>query len=248
MMLPKKLKREPLIEAIWTIGVKFHEGKAELIPGLLYSYLRARLKTVNMETKPHHDIPSTVRSKDPVLSKVPHTVFNLESSSFFWKISDESVSISSVKPYAGWEALYEEIKSLMRLLLSEELIVSVSWISFRYIDLIEREYMEGLEGLRLELKLGEWALEDSRVLVNIEKPIEEYICRLTIISPAEVSIRNEYLSGCLIDTEVYLQMKEEKPSEEYILDKSTQMHDLAKRIFFENTLKEELIQKLEPEV
>ncbi|MCX7914658.1 MAG: hypothetical protein N2511_08775, partial [Thermodesulfovibrionales bacterium] len=65
---------------------------------------------------------------------------------------------------------------------------------------------------------------------------------------AEVSIWNEYLSGCLIDPEVYLQMKEEKPSEEYILDKSTQMHDLAKRIFFENTLKEELIQKLEPEV
>lgn len=247
-MLPKRLKKEPLIETIWTLGVKFHESKKDLLPDLLYNHLKARLKTVNKETKPHHDIPSTVRLKDPVLSKVPHTVFNSESSSFFWKISDESMSISAVRPYPGWEALYGEIKSLLSLLLSEELIVSVGWISFRYIDLIEREYMKGLEGLKLELKLGEWTLEDSRVLVNVEKPVEGCLCRLTIINPAEVSIRNEYLSGCLIDTEVYLQMGEEKPSEEYVLDKSTQMHDLAKRIFFEHILKKELIQKLEPEV
>ena len=97
--VPKRLRKEPLLEAIWEIRfTSDRESVAELLPGLIYKAIDIEFPKI--ERLPAADLPSAIVQQDAKLRYVPTK--RLEGSPYSIQIGEHVVSLSCRRPYTGW--------------------------------------------------------------------------------------------------------------------------------------------------
>ena len=92
--LPKTLKREPIVDAVFEIRFDAMSDRAEILPGILFQQIDPKPK---MERLPTADIPQPLRSNNPNL-RYAH-IQRLDLGNFFVLLGDRSLAVTCKMPY-----------------------------------------------------------------------------------------------------------------------------------------------------
>lgn len=130
-ILPKKLKKEPLIDGVFEIRFTSAFPAGGILPGMLYGKLDGN-KTI--EQLPVGQLPQAMRDADPNLQFAP--LSRLDWERFYINVSDRSVSIGFKHPYPGWISFKPAITKVMEALKEASFIKSVERYALKYIDLL----------------------------------------------------------------------------------------------------------------
>lgn len=241
--IPKRLKKEPLLEALWEIRFSSNKGTVvEILPGMIYQAFHGDFQKI--ERLPAANLPSQILQQDVNLRYVP--TVKLEGSPYTIQIGEHVVSISCPRPYAGWEQFKSKILDLSEKLKQTALITQPERFSLKYIDIIPATAQPSLEPLDIKIQLGTRSIDRNQVQLRTEI-IEEYLINvIQIVTGAHASTpTGEQFEGILCDIDTIYQGKDGDFWEDFSnnLDKA---HDSNKRQFF-YLLKNDTIKRLEPE-
>lgn len=246
--IPKRLKKEPLVEVIWHVIYEPASGdkpSGDLLVGILYTALQGQGKNYQVRRLPLADIPREIAELDPNLH---YTVkYRLESPEdpILYQIGDRIVSVNCRRPYVGWSEFRKSVLFFKDVLEKSQLMIPKRY-GIRYIDLIKREDMEDISGLQLELKVGGQKIKDQPLQLRVRLNFLNKEHTVQIVSPAKVKFaEGEEWEGTLIDLETGVPSPNgwNDISEEAI----EELHEASKAMFFLEILKPETIEKLEPE-
>jgi uncharacterized protein (TIGR04255 family) len=242
--IPLRLKREPLLEAVWEI--RFSGAKpsvADLMPGMVFKALSG--KYGNLVRSPVADIPAPIVQHDPGLQYLP--TIRLEDGNQAVQIGGRLVSLSCRRPYTGWLRFSADIRELAGVVRDTGLVNTLERFSLRYIDLLEATRPPGLACLNLEFRLGEHEIVSKPVQLRTEIAEQDITHIVQIASPAEVTIPGgaERLKGVVLDIDSSVALGGDAAWEE-LERRLDAVHDACKRMFF-SLLKPETIAGLEPE-
>jgi uncharacterized protein (TIGR04255 family) len=240
--VPTRLKKEPLIEAIWEI--RFSNAAtavSELLPGILYRSWGAP-RVVRLPTA---DIPSPIIEADPNLRYVPK--IRLESENRAVQIGDRAISLSQRRPYSGWSAFSEDIRQLWAVVRNTGLLPQLERFSLKYIDLISLPEPKGLACLNLKVELGEHEVSNRPVQLRAEIEQGEFAHIIHIASPAEVTLPGLLcpLKGVLVDIDTVVALGGADSWDR--LDHELDAAHAAGKVLFFGLLTADTLAYLEPE-
>jgi uncharacterized protein (TIGR04255 family) len=241
--IPKRLKKEPLIESLWEIRFSSKVGSlAELLPGLLYKQFVADFPKV--ESLPTANVPLALRQSDPNLRYLP--TMRLEGEPYSIQIGEHVVSLSCRRPYTGWAQFGGKIRELAKALKETGLLNEPERFSMKYINVLPMSGTPTIAPLSAGVSLGGRDIGGYALHLRSERTDNEFLNIVQIMSPTEVKLPSgEQFNGILIDVDTIC------PSEssgfwDNFDARLDEMHDLNKNIFFE-LLRPETIESLEPE-
>jgi uncharacterized protein (TIGR04255 family) len=242
--IPKKLGKEPLIEAVCELRFKSDKDSiSDLLPGLLFQKLGERFPKV--EKLPASDIPSVILKNDPNFSYVPTIrLIGVEPCSIM--LGEHVFSFSSTRPYMGWDRFLSTIIELMGILKQTALITHPERISLKYIDILDKNEGFTLDALKLNLQIGENRITTAPVQLRTELETGEFNNIIQIASPALAKLNTgQQFDGILIDIDTLSKTISSDfwSDQKDFLDRA---HTLGKSMFFD-LLKPETINILEPE-
>ncbi len=242
-MIPKRLKKEPLLEAIWELRFTSDKGSVvELLPGIIYQAFQGEYAKI--ERLAVGSIPPLILQQDEILRYAPSV--KLECSPYAIQVGEHVVSLSCRRPYTGWEQFKSKILDLCEKLQKTELITHPERFSLKYIDVIDIAAQPSLEPLNIKLTLGNRSIEKNSVQLRTENRDKDFIYIIQIVTDVHSSIATgESFDGLLCDIDTIYQKKDGDFWKDFLknLDKA---HDCSKDQFF-SLLKESTIKLLEPE-
>lgn len=244
--IPKRLRQEPLVEAIWEIRFSSNiEMAGELLPGLLFKRFRGSYPKI--ERLPAANLPPPLLKRDEKLRYSP--TIRLAGERYSIQIGEHVVSLSCPQPYTGWEAFKQEILKIVRELRETDLLSFPERFSLRYINIITFEGTDlstTLSTTNIAVRLGNYNIINNPIFIRTEIADNDLIHIIQIASPAQVkTINKESVNGILIDIDtIYNKLTGYFWSD---FEKSLNYsHDKNKYMFF-SLLTAETVTKLGPE-
>lgn len=243
--LPVRLKKEPLVNAIFEIRFQSALPVASILPGALYHQLGCS----SITKLPHSDLPQVMRDTEPDLKYVP--IIQLSWGQYNISIGDRSIILSCQMPYPGWAKFKESIVSLLRKAEETSLLGVIERYSLKYSDIIplpdQSVPIENLTTIRSSINAKDVSL--SKTFLKTETENDGLICIFQFIGDATVTQPDgRVASGIYIDIDTILNV-EPKPLKEILgafeesIDK---IHKDNKQLFFK-CLTDEGVSYLEPE-
>jgi uncharacterized protein (TIGR04255 family) len=240
---PRRLGKEPLLEAVWEIRFSSdRDSVAELLPGLIYKAVGAEYPKT--ERLPVSNLPSAIVQQDAKLRYVP--TVRLEGNPYSIQIGEHVASLSCRRPYTGWGEFEPKIMELAEILKETSLLTRLERFSLKYIDVISLGDSPSLKLLDILLKLGIQELTTHPVQLRTELRENGFLHIVQVVSPAQaVLLTGERFEGVLLDIDtIYQQETNEFWSD--LRDQLNIAHKLNKSLFF-RLLTKETTHKLEPE-
>lgn len=244
-ILPKKLKKEPLIDAVFEIRFKsdFHAGG--ILPGLLFGKLDGN-KTI--EQLPISQIPQQVRDADQNLQFAP--LSRLDWGHFYINVGDRSLSVGCKYPYPGWSNFKSAITEVVGALKDANVIKSVERYALKYIDLIPASSVqEQVAFVNFDVVLAGHKLTKEVFHLRMEIPRGDFIHAIQLVSSATATLQSgESKQGLIVDVDSIGILKDISLNELLIgfPEKLDRIHQENKNVFFD-CLKAETLSALEPE-
>lgn len=244
--IPKRLRREPLIEVIWQaiFDQPTQMPPGDVLVGIIYVELRKSNTAWRFHRLPTAEIPPSIAEQDPNLRYAVKYRIESPEEQLLYQVGDRIISVNCRRPYVGWEKFKKKILALQDLLHHTGLISGAARHALRYIDLIPKDDMPDLNGLRLALKIGDQEVLSQPLQLRIEIPYQGQNHILQIVTPARVQLPQGQQEGTLIDLETRA-----VPSEDWSKrsEQLEALHCASKAMFFEQVLKPETIEQFEPE-
>lgn len=244
-ILPKKLKKEPLIDAVFEIRFKSDFPAGGILPGLLFGKLDGN-KTI--EQLPVSQIPQHMRDADPSFQFAP--LSRLDWGQFYINVGDRSVSVGFKHPYPGWGSFKPAITEVMGVLKDANVIRSVERYALKYIDLIPATSLqEQVAFVNFDITLAGHKLTREVFQLRIEIPRDGFIHAVQVVSSATATLQSgESRQGLVVDVDTIATLKSILFDELLtgFSEKLEAIHQANKKIFFD-CLKPETITALEPE-
>lgn len=249
MKLPKKLMKEPLVDALFEIRfVPTVPNVSGVLPGMLLSKLQPSWnEPFTIERLQAAEIPSQMRLADPFMKYQP--LFRLSGASFGISVGDWNVAVSCVLPYAGWAAFKPKIIDVMDALTKSNFVKELERYSMKYVDIVEHETLHGqIERANMEIRIGPHKLSDDLFDVRMEMKVDEFTNLLHVASQATAALPNGVTrSGLLIDVDTVVNHRTAHLGEfmDELPDRLEKIHTENKTRVF-TCLTPEAIQELEP--
>lgn len=245
--IPKHLKKEPLIEAIWQAQFEPKEGLpvGDLLPGILYSALKVDYPNLQLHRLPTADIPAPIAQFDPNLRFSAKYRMEEPGSPFLFQVGDRIVTMNCRKPYSGWSAFKERILKLVEVIESSGLVPTPMRHSLRYIDLLNLNPAPSLNALQVSFQIGKWSLENRPIQMRVEIPDGDCNHVIQIATPAEANLPEGKLQGSVIDLET--SSSAQPGSWQDVRAQIEQIHDRSKAVFYQQLLTADAIALMEPE-
>ncbi len=243
--LPKKLKKEPLIDAVFEIRFTSAFPAGGILPGFLFGKLDGN-KTI--EQLPVAQLPQSLRDTDPNLQFAP--LSRLDWKQFYINVGDRSVSIGFKHPYPGWDSFKSAITQVMEALKDPGIVTSVERYALKYIDLLPATSLrEQVAFVNFDVTLAGHKLEEEAFQLRLEIPKDGFIHAVQVVSSATVTLHNgETRQGLIVDVDTIA--NQNSISFDDLLndfsEKLETIHQANKKIFFD-CLKPQTIIALEPE-
>ncbi len=245
--IPKRLKKEPLIEAIWQAQFEPKEGLpvGDLLPGILYSALKVDYPNLQLHRLPTADIPAPVAQFDPNLRFSAKYRMEDPGSPFLFQVGDRIVTMNCRKPYAGWPVFKERILKLLEVIENSGLVPVPGRHSLRYIDLLVLDPAPDLKALQIQFQIGQWNLANRPIQMRVEIPDDDCNHVIQIATPAEANLLEGKLQGSVIDLETF--SSSQSGSWQDVRTQIDQIHDRSKAVFYQQLLTADAITLMEPE-
>lgn len=246
--IPKRLNKEPLIEAIWQAQFEPKEGLpvGDLLPGILYSALKADYPNLQLHRLPTADVPVPIAQIDPNLRFTAKYRMEEPGSPFLFQVGDRIVTMNCRKPYAGWAAFKERILKLLEVVEGSELVPMPLRHSLRYIDLLTLNPAPDLKALQVQFQIGHWSLHNRPLQMRVELPDDGCNHVVQIATPAEANLPEGKIHGSVIDLETTPSAP--PGSWQDVRDQLDQIHDRSKAMFYQQLLTAEAIELMKPEI
>jgi uncharacterized protein (TIGR04255 family) len=242
-MLPIKLGREPLVEALFEMRFKGPTPAASVLPGVLFSKLE---KAGPVERLPAADIPQQLRTIDLNLQFAP--LVRVHWNQFMILISDRSLALACRLPYPGWASFKAAILKVLSLIPAEGLIDVVERFSLKYVNVIPADIGSASSVTDLDLRIGLNHITDQIYSVRAEIKKGDVLHLVQLASEASVTlITGETRSGFATDIDSIVVIEDEKffDLNAGLADRIEFLHGENKQMFF-SCLHDEAIKKLEP--
>lgn len=246
--IPKRLRQEPLIEAIWQLHFEPVEDQpvADILPGILFTALRENTPNLRLHRLPVAEIPRPIVESDPNLLTAAKYRIESPDSPFIYQVGDRVVTLNCRKPYAGWPEFKAKVIDLAGILSESKVISAPKRHALRYIDFITLESPPSLSFLRLGLTIGEKAVRERPLQIRVELPDEGGQHVLQVVTPANVNIPDTPDAGAIIDLETRAELTPGQALSDIGEDLET-LHTASKRFFFTQVLTEQAIENMDPE-
>jgi uncharacterized protein (TIGR04255 family) len=242
--IPRKLRQEPLIEAIWELRF---EGAAagEILPGQIYTALKKNHENLDLQRLPTADLPAIVAQINPNLRYAPKLRLQTPSSPLLWQTGDRIITLNCRKPYIGWLAFKPAIEELIGIIEESSLDLKLERHSLRYIDLLTLDPAPDISALQLTMQLGSHPIKNDPMQTRFELVNEPCRHVVQIVTPAEIPFQDGVKKGTLVDLETFAA----EPPKDFktVRQQLDFLHDKSKKIFFEDILSREAMAKLGPE-
>lgn len=240
--LPKRLTKEPIIDAIFEIRFDSSTPIASVLPGLFFSELK---DIKGFERLPQAEIPEKLRKDDPLLQYLP--IIKLNWMDYNILIGDRNLAIAANLPYKGWNNFKEAIKKILSIVKKSDLIKKIERYSTKYIDIVENDAETTSKAANITIKMGPKDMLDSQFHLKTECPEREFINVVQIISNATITLPNgSTKTGLIIDIDTIRIGFDLLSAESQLLEKSLDdIHLVSKETFF-NSLTVDGISKLGP--
>jgi uncharacterized protein (TIGR04255 family) len=248
MNIPKRLKREPLIEAIWQIQFEpaSNQPVGDILPGVLYFALKASYPKLQLQRLPTADIPALVAQIDPNLRlAAKYRMEDPGDNPFLFQTGEHIVTVNCRRPYAGWDAFKEKILELIDLVEKSGLVPQPQRHSLRYIDLLTLDHVPDLSTLQLDLMVGRQNIKNLPLQIRLEQPDDEFTHVVQIATPAKVGFPDGIQEGTIVDIETFVTASSD--GWEALKKQVDSLHNRSKAMFFQHLLTPEAIEQLEPE-
>lgn len=243
-IIPKKLRKEPILEAVCELRFKSDKDSISgLLPGLIFQKLNDRFP--KFEKLPAADIPSVAFKNDPNLRYIP--TIKLAGDLYSIMIGEHVCSLSCTRPYVGWDKFSSMIVELFSILEQTSLITHPERISLKYIDILPNKDGFTLDSVNLDIQIGDYHITTAPFQLRTEINDDEFLSIIQLASPAYTTLENgEQLSGIIIDIDIISRTMPDDfwTNPKIFLDKA---HITSKSKFFD-ILKPETIESLDPEM
>jgi len=244
-ILPKKLNKEPLIDAVFEIRFTSVFPAGGILPGLLFGKLDG-YKT--LEQLPVAQLPQAIRDADQNLHFAP--LSRLDWERYYISVGDHSVSISFKPPYPGWGNFKPAITQVMEALKEASFIKSIERYALKYIDLLPAtDLREQVDFVNFDVTLAGHKLESEAFQLRLEIPKDGFIHAVQVVSSAEAILQSgESRQGLIVDVDTIAIQKSISFDEllSDFSDKLEAIHQANKKMFFD-CLKPKTVAALEPE-
>ncbi|QUV95429.1 TIGR04255 family protein [Chloracidobacterium aggregatum] len=242
--LPKRLRKEPLIEVLWQLQFQGNQGVGDLLSGILFSQLKKEHPQIEWRRLAAADIPAPIAQSDPNLRFAPKMLMEAPHTPFIWQIGNRVLTLNCCKPYVGWDRFKEAVLALTHIVEDSGLLPNPQRHSLRYIDFLQGELAANLSALKLSLRLGDFDINGD-IQLRLEIPDGEYRHVVQVATPMPLNLPGENSTGTIIDLET---LPANAPADcEALRAQLDHLHDHLKSLFFRQVLTEATIQKLEPE-
>lgn len=241
--LPKRLRKEPLIEAVWQVQFQPSTAGGEILVGVLYQNLRNDYPI--FLRLPSADIPAPAVEMNPNLRYLAKFRLENSASPFVIQVGDRVVSLHCRRPYAGWPRFKENILKLAEELKKSSLPFEPERHSLHYFDLLQIEPPPSLASFNLNIQIANRKVIGKPLQMRTEISDGKYGHIVQIMTPVEIAIEQDRKeSGALIDLETFAEAKDDFWFT--VCRDLDDLHNASKRMFF-MLLTPEAITRLEPE-
>jgi uncharacterized protein (TIGR04255 family) len=230
--LPKKLNKEPLVDAVFEVRFSASAPASSILPGIFFNKLDGD-KVINQ--LPASEIPKQIRDNDPQLHFVP--VVQISWNNFLLLMGDRSVTIGCKMPYTGWFEFRKAILKIIEILGEVGTIQCINRYSLKYVDLISSsDIEEQVAVVKLDICLGDHHLKKEKFSFRTELLQEEYVNIIQIVSSAKFTSSDGKIKkeGLVLDIDTVCIVKDEKFTD-FTVDLQTKLdkiHDVNKVTFF----------------
>src|SRR5208282_1778742 len=133
--LPKRLKKEPIVDAVFEIRFISSTAASNVFPGFFFAKMRPQ--ECKVDSLPVAQLPSQIRSRDPNLRYQP--IMRINWDNFLILIGDTVLAIACKIPYLGWITFRERIVKVVELLSDTKIVQTLERYSLKYVDIVEGE-------------------------------------------------------------------------------------------------------------
>lgn len=245
--IPKRLKKEPLVEAIWQVQFEPSAGTpiGDLLPGVLFTALRSEHPNLQLKRLPSADIPAQMVQIDSNLRHMAKYRMEEPDSPFMFQVGDSIITLNCRRPYAGWAAFKGKILSLVEIVRNSCLVPAPLRHSLRYIDLLTLEPAPDLSSLQLSLTLGAFDIRARPLQTRVELLDGNCTHVVQVATPAQVWFPEGMKEGSIVDLETF--STESLKDWDAIATQIDHMHERSKVLFFENILTANAVEQMDPE-
>lgn len=195
--LPKKLKNEPLVDAVFEVRFEGSDqiAVADVLPGSLYKEL---LGEITLARLPIADVPKPIRDNNPNLCYLP--IVRLDWKQLGIAIGDRSLVISCKLPYIGWDNFKPQILDIIESVKQTEVIGQIERFSVKYVNLIQApDISEQVKKIHMEISIGDNTINNESISLRIEQREDEILHILQIITGAQGILDQKNISGVVVD-------------------------------------------------
>ncbi len=229
-VLPAKLRKSPLLEALFEVRfVPVVPGAGDVLPGLVFASLRSKYPDV--EQLPVAAVPRAVRaSQEGLVYQASHRLQGPSGGSI--QLGDRLAAVSTTA-YPGWDSFRAMILEVLDVLGKTGLIKTVERFSFRYINVLPvSSDQKQLPLLNIHVELLGKVPNERGFLLRSETDEGDITCKLQIAPNAMAKgPHNVEISGLLVDIDAVVKA----PPQTFIGAPATELdeaHDAVKRTFF----------------
>lgn len=242
--LPIKLKKEPLIDAIFEVRFSCKVPASVVVPGSLFNSLDGE-KTI--ESLPISQLPKPIRDSDPNLKFAP--LSRIDWNNFFISIGDSSLSVSCKYPYCGWVNFKPAIVTVMKALEVSNVVSAVERYSMKYVDMIpSSSNQQKVSMINFKVSIANHELEKEPFQLRIEIPRDGLVHAVQVVSSAQATLHNgTVMEGLVVDVDSFSDQKGISIQSllEKFNDKLEAIHGANKAMFFE-CISPKTLESLEP--
>jgi uncharacterized protein (TIGR04255 family) len=155
--LPSRLKKEPLVEAVFESRFASGVDASDILPGFLHAALKGG---VQIERLPIGELPKLIRDQDQQLASQP--LVRVHAGQFTYLIGSKSLGISCNLPYPGWSGFNVAIQEMLGYLDASQIATAVTRYSMKYIDIIDSNSLaDSVHQANVSIKVGPHQLTDE---------------------------------------------------------------------------------------
>lgn len=238
MPLPKKIKKCPIVEAVFETRFKT-DTPEDAIAGVVYHTLKSHMS--KMTTLPFASVPTQFRNANHQFKHSP--THRLDGDAFGALVGPSNVAFLIKGDYPGWDDFSSKVLELFRLLTSEGLIKSLDRFGLRYINFFEGDV---IPKLTVSLNIAGSEQHGEGTFLKTVLPKNDFKCVLQVGRDLKLANRGGQ-PGSIIDIDVCLEQipvsdEDFNSQAERFLDAA---HQVEKDLFF-SLLKQDLLDSLEP--
>lgn len=239
MKFPKRLKKNPIVDAIAEIRFS-SDIPAEAIVGLVYSQIKDEFGSP--ENLPILQLPLQIRESDPQLRYQACYKFSRKGQLLL--LGPRNVALS-IQQYENWAATEPLLVELITKLDQVSLFKEIERVGLRYVNFFESTNV--IENSTLTVSIAEKSIASDTITLRSEKSLDDFkvITQLANVAFVEGSPTRQ---GSIIDIDIInekITAKKDGRSKE-LMQIFAKANELADEAFF-SLLKPEFLKKFEPE-